>query len=81
MTSVDENWKKLYNRLNLGGAAATNPGWTLNSNEQLSSDFVFVRARSDEFNYSTNPSFISSSTKFSYFTDFVHEDFRLNSYT
>ena len=34
----------------------------LNSQETISSDFVFVRPRSSEFNYSENPSFISGST-------------------
>ena len=34
----------------------------LNSEETLTSDFVFVRARNSEFNYSENPSFISGST-------------------
>ena len=34
----------------------------VNSEETLSSDYVFVRARNSEFNYSENPSFISGST-------------------
>ena len=34
----------------------------LNSEETLTSDYVFVRARNSEFNYSENPSFISGST-------------------
>ena len=38
----------------------------------LSSDFVFVRARSDEFNYSTNPSFISGSTGEVIYTEFIN---------
>tara|TARA_R100001443_G_scaffold105251_1_gene114221 strand:+ start:3531 stop:4574 length:1044 start_codon:yes stop_codon:yes gene_type:complete len=67
------NPEKLLDRLNLGGAAASSPGWTLNSNEQLSSDFVFVRARSDEFNYSTNPSFISGSTGAVLFDSFIND--------
>ena len=71
--TADNNPQKLFNRLNLGGAAATNPGWTLNSNEQLSSDFVFVRARADEFNYSTNPSFISGSTGAVLFDSFIND--------
>tara|TARA_R100001163_G_scaffold49577_1_gene37291 strand:+ start:691 stop:1734 length:1044 start_codon:yes stop_codon:yes gene_type:complete len=71
--TADNNPEKLFNRLNLGGAASTNPGWTLNSNEQLSSDFVFVRARSDEFNYSTNPSFISGSTGAVLFDSFIND--------
>jgi hypothetical protein len=34
----------------------------LNSQETITSDYVFVRPRSSEFNYSENPSFISGST-------------------
>ena len=34
----------------------------LNAEETVTSDYVFVRARNSEFNYSTNPSFISGST-------------------
>ena len=34
----------------------------LNSEETVTSDFVFVRARNSEFNYSENPSYISGST-------------------
>ncbi len=34
----------------------------LNSQETLASDFYFVRARNSEFNYSSNPSFVSGST-------------------
>jgi hypothetical protein len=36
--------------------------FTANSEETITSDFVFVRPRSSEFNYSENPSFISGST-------------------
>jgi hypothetical protein len=36
--------------------------FTANSQETISSDFVFCRPRSSEFNYSENPSFISGST-------------------
>ena len=45
--------------------------FTLNSNETLSSDFVFVRARNSAFNYSENPSFISGSTGVVLFPSFV----------
>jgi hypothetical protein len=34
----------------------------LNSEETITSDYVFVRPRSSEFNYSENPSYISGST-------------------
>jgi len=67
------NPEKLLNKLNLGGEASTSPGWTLNSNEQLSSDFIFVRARSQNFNYSTNPSFISGSDGAVLYDSFIND--------
>lgn len=36
--------------------------FSLNSQETITSDFVFCRARNSEFNYTENPSFISGST-------------------
>ena len=36
--------------------------FSLNSQETVTSDFVFCRARNGEFNYTENPSFISGST-------------------
>ena len=42
----------------VSGAAS----FQLNSEETVTSDYVFVRARNAEFNYSENPSFISGST-------------------
>ena len=50
------NNAKLFNAINLGSS------FTANSQETLTSDYVFVRARNSEFNYSENPSFISGST-------------------
>ena len=47
---------KLYPKLTGGNA------FQLNSEETLSSNYVFIRARNSEFNYSENPSFISGST-------------------
>ena len=44
----------------------------LNSQETITSDFVFIRARNSEFNYSENPSYISGSTGeviYNYFID------------
>ena len=42
---------------------ASNAGdFYLNAQESITSDFIFVRPRSSEFNYSENPSFISGST-------------------
>jgi hypothetical protein len=50
------NNTKLFTAIS-GGAS-----FILNSQETLTSDYVFVRARNSEFNYSENPSFISGST-------------------
>ncbi len=44
----------------------------MNSQETITSDFVFVRARNSEFNYSANPSFISGSTGEVIFDDFIN---------
>jgi hypothetical protein len=50
-----ENPKKLYNAIVDGGS------FKLSSQETVSSNFVFVRARNSEFNYSTNPSILTGS--------------------
>lgn len=38
------------------------PGFQLNSQETVSSDYVFVRINNSEYNYSTNPTFTSGSS-------------------
>ena len=55
---------KLYQTSSNRGlvSESINSSFTLNSQETITSDFVFVRARNGEFNYSENPSFISGST-------------------
>jgi hypothetical protein len=52
------NPTKLFARLSNSGVSS----FALNSQETVTSDFAFVRARNGEFNYSENPSFISGST-------------------
>ena len=54
--SKGKNPQYLYNAIKAG------ENFTLRSEETLTSDFVFVRARNSEFNYTENPSFISGST-------------------
>jgi hypothetical protein len=44
----------------------------INSQESITSDFIFVRPRSSEFNYSENPSFISGSTGEVLFPQFIN---------
>ena len=60
------NPAKLYNALS--GAA----NFTLNSQENITSDYIFIRARNSEFNYSENPSFISGSTGEVLYNDFIN---------
>jgi len=50
------NPQKLFVAISGGGS------FQLNSQETVTSDFIFCRARNSEFNYSENPSFISGST-------------------
>jgi hypothetical protein len=53
--SADLNQQKLYDAIYFGG------NFRVQSEETISSNFVFVRARNSEFNYSTNPSLITGS--------------------
>jgi hypothetical protein len=49
------NIKKLF------GAISASNNFTLRSEETVSSNYIFIRARNSEFNYSTNPSNITGS--------------------
>ena len=67
-----ENSLRIVNALNRAGEPDQgNTGFTINSKEDLSSDYLFCRARNSEFNYSANPSFISSSTGAVLFPSFI----------
>jgi hypothetical protein len=61
------NNRKLYESIKLGSSFA------LNSQENVTSDYVFVRARNSEFNYSENPSFISGSTGEVIYSNFINQ--------
>jgi hypothetical protein len=50
------NQDTLYDAIKLGA------NFELNAEETITSDYVFIRSRNSEFNYSENPSFISGST-------------------
>ena len=50
------------NMVNVPTYYGTMRAYGLNSEETITSDFVFIRARNSEFNYSENPSYISGST-------------------
>jgi hypothetical protein len=52
--------------------AGTANDFYLNAQESITSDFIFVRPRSSEFNYSENPSFISGSTGEVLYSGFIN---------
>lgn len=59
LNTNDNNNRKIVEAIQLGGS--NGGGFKLNSEETVSSNFIFVRARNAEFNYSTNPSMITGS--------------------
>jgi hypothetical protein len=56
----------LYRTINAGSS------FQLNSQENVTSDYVFVRPQNAEFNYTTNPSFISGSTGEVIYSQFIN---------
>jgi hypothetical protein len=62
------NYQKMFNAIN----GTTAQSFYLNSQETISSDYIFIRARNAEFNYSENPSFISGSTGEVYWNSFIN---------
>jgi hypothetical protein len=64
--SDQKNTRKLF------GAIVDSAEFTLNSQENVTSDFIFVRARNSEYNYSANPSFITGSTGEVVYSDFIN---------
>jgi len=59
-TTSSPNLSAFYNIINAGGSFA------LQSEETITSNFVFVRVRNSEYNYSTNPSIITGSGELRY---------------
>lgn len=62
------NERRLFTAISRSATA----DFTLNSQESLASNYVFVRARSNEFNYSENPSYIASSNGSLTWSDFAY---------
>jgi hypothetical protein len=60
------NNRRLYSAITLGS------NFSLNSQETITSDYIFVRSRNSEFNYSENPTFISGSTGEVIYDDFIN---------
>lgn len=56
----------------ISGSGTSTANFTINSQENITSDFIFVRPRSSEFNYSANPSFISGSTGEVLYSSFIN---------
>jgi len=65
-TAISVNNKKLVDSIILGKS------FQLNSEETITSDYIFVRSRNSEFNYSENPSFISGSTGEVIYNEFIN---------
>jgi hypothetical protein len=61
-----DNISKIFTAIS-GGAS-----FQINSEETITSDYVYVRVRNAEFNYSENPSFISGSTGDVLYTQFIN---------
>ena len=66
------NTQILYTAISGSSTGTLKVGFTLNSQETVTSDYVFVRARNAEFNYSENPSFISGSTGAVLYNNFIN---------
>jgi hypothetical protein len=66
--SDGNNNQRLFRAIS-GSTAAT---FTINSQETISSDYIFVRAKNAEFNYSENPSYISGSTGEVIYSSFIN---------
>jgi len=64
--SNDNNPLTLFNAIEKGSSMQ------INSEETITSDYIFIRARNSEFNYSENPSFISGSTGEVIFNEFIN---------
>jgi len=62
------NERRLFNAITESLAST----FQLNAEETITSDYVFVRARNSEFNYSENPSFISGSTGEVIYDNFIN---------
>jgi len=64
--SAGENIQSMFN------AVVNGASFQLNSQETVTSDYVYIRTRNAEFNYSENPSFISGSTGDVLYTQFIN---------
>jgi hypothetical protein len=61
-----------YNNTRIYTAISGGDSFELNSQENVTSDYVFVRPQNAEFNYTTNPSFITGSTGEVLYSTFIN---------
>ena len=61
-----------FNNAKIFTAISGGDSFELNSQENVTSDFVFVRPQNAEFNYTTNPSFITGSTGEVLYSSFIN---------
>lgn len=61
-----QNHDNIFRMISLGGQ------FSLNSQETISSNYVFVRIKNAEYNYTTNPSMISGSTGELIYSNFIN---------
>jgi hypothetical protein len=71
--AANSNIMNLFTAMSASGANSSNPtgSFFLNSEETITSDYIFVRIKNSEYNYTTNPSMISGSGDFVY-SNFVN---------
>jgi len=71
-SSGPSNTSASFNSTQLYQAISASANFQLNSQETISSDYVFVRVSNADYNYSTNPSFISGSSGEMIYSNFIN---------
>lgn len=66
ISNASVNMNNIFKAVNSGSY------FSLNSQETISSDYVFVRIKNQDYNYTTNPSFVSGSTGVMIYSNFIN---------
>lgn len=72
LSTTKTNATAIQNHKNIYAAINSGSNFALNSQETISSDYVFVRIRNQEYNYTTNPSLITGSTGEFIYSNFIN---------
>lgn len=72
MNSATTNAANSENITKIFAAIQSGSSFQLNSQETISSDYVFVRVPNSAYNYSTNPSFVSGSSGEMIYSNFIN---------